>query len=533
MSLNQHKKNTEELINSIKERIGFPVNQLVVQAVIESFGVRNIDVKTDYGKNSIIDLASYIYNQLITEHPDTLKNENQKKQLQKEATISISNYTVIKTKLFLKYFPLGLFHLFPVFLQIAAIVVFSYSLWTYLEFNELQSTAVVFGVILGLVLTGGFVQVIGRQASFYWYHDDLSMVKKTIYEIILDAVKAILSIFLFIALINVMVNFYPFQFLIIVFGYAFLIGVLLLFLAPMHTIKQRWVVSVAILAGTVLAIVLKTYTSLNIYLTHWIGIAVAIIIMFFYLKFFFRKTKMNTDKVIDSGLGIIYKNYSYFIYGTLIYVFVFMDRIVAWSTSATELPYIVYYEKNYEIGMDLAILVFLLLAGVLEYNIAAFTKFLNLLVKSTPFKEYKKFNKRFYKAYWRQIGLLFTFSIVIFFILYLVIIEPWGYQTYFKEALSTISMKVALLGSIGYTFFTWGMLNALYLFTLNQPNTAVKAITIAICINIVIGLFASRIFSYENSVWGMVIGSIVFMCITLKQCLKFFNNLDYYYNASH
>lgn len=533
MQVKEHEDRIEVLITSIKEKIGFPVNQLVVQAIIESFGIRNVDVKTDYGKNSIKELASYVYDQLLIYNPDTLKNEKERNSLEKEGSITISNYTVVKTKLFLKYFPLGLFHLFPVFLQIVAIVVFGYSLWTYLEFNELQSTAVVFGVILGLVLTGGFVQVIGRQASFYWYHDDLMMTKRTIYKIIVDGLKAMLTIFLFITIGNMMIYVYPFQFLLIVFAYAFLIGVLLLFLAPMHTIKQRWVISVAILAGTILAISLKTYTNLNIYLTHWIGITVAIAIMFLYLKYFFRNIKIDKANTIDSGLGIIYKNYSYFIYGTLVYVFVFIDRILAWSTSSRELPYIVYYEKNYEIGMDIAILVFLLLAGVLEYNIASFTKFLNLLVKSTPFNEYKKFNKRFIKAYWRQIGLLIICSVIIFFVLYLAIVEPWGYEAYFKEGLSSLSLKVAILGSIGYLFFAWGMLNALYLFTLNQSATAVKAITIAICVNVAIGLIASRIFSYENSAWGMTIGSIVFMGITLKESLRFFKNLDYYYNASH
>jgi hypothetical protein len=45
-------------------------------------------------------------------------------------------------------------------------------LWTYVGFNEIQSTAVVLGVVVGLVSTGGFVQVIGRQASFYWNYED-------------------------------------------------------------------------------------------------------------------------------------------------------------------------------------------------------------------------------------------------------------------------------------------------------------------------------------------------------------------------
>lgn len=527
--------NINALLNKVKERIGNPVNLRVVVATIESFGIRAMDVKTDYGMNSIDELALYIFDSIKLDSPNELKNTSEKQKFNKEAYYLVSDYLAVKAKLFLYYFPLGLLHMFPVFLQILAIVIFGYSLWTYLGFNNLQSTAVVFGVIFGLVLTGGIVQVIGRQASFYWYHSDLPMAKKTIYRLIALGLKSLLIAFIIITVLNSFFNLYPFQFLFIVFMYSFLIGTLILFLAPMHTIKQRWVVSVAILVATIIAVLLKTKTSLNTYITHWVGISIAIIIMWGYISYFFRKIKVKALKLktIDTSMVIVYKNYNYFIYGTFIYIFIFIDRLVAWSTSVKPLPFIIFYERNYEIGMDIAILVFFLLAGIMEYNIAVFAKFLNILVKTTSLNSIEQFNKNFYTNYVKQIILLLVTSVIIFILIYIIIEHPKGYQAYFDESLNNISKEVSKIGSVGYLFLTWGMLNSLYLFSLNQPKIPVKAITISIIVNLIVGILLSRTVVYYYSSIGMLVGSFVFMIITLIECRKYFKNLDYYYNASY
>lgn len=328
-------KNIAQLISDVKDKVGNPVNELVVLATLESFGIRNVDAKTDYGMDSIKDLASHVYKTVKSDNPFAIKNSNERELQDEQKSIRVSSYGMVRTKLFFHYFPLGMFHLFPVFLQIVAIIIFGYSLWTHLEFNRLQSTAVVFGVIFGLVLTGGFVQVIGRQASFYYYHDDLKMAKKVIYDVIVSGIKSMLAVFAFIAMVNLFLYLYPFLFLGVVFVYAFLIGTLLLFLAPMHTVKQRWVVSVAVLIATGIAVLLLKKTDLHVYLTHWIGIGIAILIMAGYLKFFFRNIKVNGREAnLNSGLSIIHKNYKYFLYGTFVFVFIFIDRLVAWSATA-------------------------------------------------------------------------------------------------------------------------------------------------------------------------------------------------------
>jgi len=529
-----HQTNKEKLLNSVQSKIGYPVNCSVVMATIESMGVRDKDIYTDFGNKNLSDLTTEIFDKLrasvVTTDIDSIRFNNSEK------SIPVSGYLRVKAKLFVKYYPLGLLHFLPVLVQLITIVLFGYSLWTYVGFNQLQSTAVVLGVIIGMVITGGFVQVIGRQVSFYWNYKNYSMMDLTINYVLKIGIIAIILIFTVLFIINFFIHLYPYSFLIIVFTYALLIGVLLLILAPMHTIKQRWVVSVAISIGTILALFLKETTTINVYVTHWIGISTSILLSKLYLYFYF-KNKVNKNYVLNKSmrvLKLIHHNYAYFFYGILIYLFIFTDRILAWSSSLNSIPpYIIYYEKNYEIGMDIAILIFLLLAGVLEYSVASFSKFLDIGQKNTAYNSPKKFGKHLLKLYWQHVGLLLISSVIIFSLVYYIVMGTWGYEAQFKESLNNLSIRVCIIGSFGYLFLAWGMLNTLYMFTLNQPKKPIKALVIALLINLCVGMVMSRVVAYELSVVGMFLGAITFLVITLKDCVNFYKNLDYYYYATY
>lgn len=259
--------NLEDLIHQIKDLNGKPVNKFAVAATIESLGIRDVDVKEDYGYSSILDLAIYIFELLDSPTYADLKNSKQKQLEQKdEEIIRVSSYITVRNKLFIKDYSTGLIHLFPVFFQIFTIIVFGFSLWTYDGFNGLQSTAVVLGVILGLITTGGFVQVIGKQVSFYWYNSDFHMTKYAVLGIIKMGLKSILFLFIIALVFNFFIHLYPFLFLLIVFVYAFFIGALLLFIAPLYTIKQRWMISVSILSGSATSLLLYFFTLSHILL---------------------------------------------------------------------------------------------------------------------------------------------------------------------------------------------------------------------------------------------------------------------------
>lgn len=533
-------ENIKSLITDIRDRIGRPVSNRVVVATIESLGIRNKDTESDYGLPSIYELADLIYYELTTspEHKGVKNLKEREALLSGPKSIQVSDYLWVKAKIFLEYYPKGVLHLLPVVLQIACIILFGYSLWTFVGFNHVQSTAVVLGVIVGLVSTAGFVQVIGRQASFYWNHQDYVMVRETVNYLLRIGSKSIFGVLVGIFLCNSFLHLYPFGVLFVAFAYAFLIGLLVLLLAPLHTINQRWVISVAITVATVIAIALKTYTVLPVYITHWLGISVAILISKGFLILFFNRTiRKNSAK---SNLRIrpnvlFYNNYRYFLYGLLLYVFVFTDRILAWSSTIenTAHPFVIYFDKDYELGMDLAIIIFLLLAGVMEYSIASFARFLDISQKNTAYNAPESFTKTLRKMYRGHIVMLWTTAVSVGLIVYLVITQSWGYRGQFQEELQPLSIRVCVIGGLGYVFLAWGILNTLYLFTLDRPSRPLKAIAMACIVNFVVGMIMSRFVSYEYSVVGMAAGSFVFMVLTLRKNLHFFKNLDYYYYAAY
>lgn len=538
--MNSQALNIDNLILTVREKIGKPVSSRVVAATIESLGIRDKDTMNDFGVSSIKSLADLVYQKIVIA-PDYISIKNKKEREfdknEKSKTIQLSDYLVVKLKIFARYYPTGILHLLPVFIQILAIVLFGYSLWTYVGFNHMQSTAVVLGVIIGLVTTGGFVQVIGRQASFYWNYEDYTMTRKTINFLVKMGAKSISIVLISIYALNFFLHVFPVKLLLILFIYAFLIGLLLLMIAPLHTIKQRWFISVAIFTATTVAVLLIEYSVVPIYITHWIGISIAIILSKAFLYFFFKnkidKRQIDCNMEVKSPV-MLYQNYHYFFYGLLVYVFIFIDRILAWSADISgTIPYIIYFEKNYELGMDVAILVFLLLSGVMEYSLAAFSKFIDLGQKSTPFEHPEKYNQSLFRMYWQHISLLFVTSIFIFIIIYFIITSSWGYQAHFKEVFEELSIRVCIIGGFGYFFFAWGILNTLYLFTLGQPAKPLKALVLACIVNAVTGFFLSRFISYEYSVGGLFLGSLLFMLLTLRENIQFFKNLDYYYYAAY
>lgn len=529
-------QNLKDLTSELQNRLGKPVSPQVVEAAIESLGIRPKDTPVDYGYPSIEALAAAIYQNLRAHDQEIPLRNFRERESEARETITISDYATVKMKLFSQYYSLGIFHLLPVFIQIAAIILFGYSLWTYTGFNEIQSTAVVLGVIVGMVSTGGFVQVIGKQASFYWNYKDYAMVQQTISYLFKLGMKTLFSVLFGIFLVNFFFHIYPYEVLLIVFCYAFFVGLLLLILAPLHPVKQRWMITVSILAGTVAALLLKNNSDYPIYITHWFGITITILVTQVFLFFFFKniqKKGLNANSAPLKTPVVLFHNYSHFLYGMLLYAFIFVDRILAWSSGIqANPPFLVYFEKNYELGMDLAILVFLLLAGVLEFSIATFTRFIDIGQRHTASDQIANYALEMQRNYRIHVIALWITGLLAFGLIFYLLQAPWALKNHFKPEMIAQCLTIFIVGGIGYIILAWGILNTLYLFTLGQIIKPLKAIVYAIIINFLVGFILSRFVAYDYSVFGMLVGAIVFMMLTCRALRSFFKQLDYHYYAA-
>lgn len=528
--MNDFNSNITALVASVNEKLGIATNVNSVQACIESMGVRSKDVHDDFGFKDISELSSFIFKKNQEQLPLVL---SQKGVSALTKTFVWSDYFFLKNKLFFANYSKGLFHILPVLTQILTILLFGYSLWAYLGFNNLQSTAVVLGVIFGLIYSGGYVQVIGRQATFYWNFKEYHKAAYIINQSNRSALKNLLKVLAVGFLINLFTHILPPFLYLITASYTLLISSILIVLAPFHVIKKRWVINFVLGIPTLFSLLFLNY-DIPVYYIHWSGIIMACIIGRVYVWNYFRRIT-TTDLNFKSPLkeSMIHKNYLYFTYGILLYLFIFLDRIIAWSLYNKSSNQVIYYEKDYEIGMDIAIIIFFLLAGVLEFSVSYFSKFMDIRQKIISFKNRQQFNLKFRNMYVLHSTILLLSSACIAYFIYWFMFNEQGYNTIFEVPIEQKSIKVAIIGAMGYLFLTWAMLNALYMFTLNKVKVVLQYMAIATALNLVIGYFASRLISYEYASIGMLMGSLLFCVLTVREIFKFLRKLDYHYYAAY
>ncbi len=150
------------LLQKIKNKIGSPVSIDVVVATLESLGIKSENVQNDFGYNDSWELSKYIYQELTLNVETDIKNEKQledeNQTTEKNRRISLSAY------LFFKQYFLSTSYLLAFAIQLTSIITYGFSIYIYTGFNHVQSTVVVLGIIIGMINSGGFIQVIGCQA---------------------------------------------------------------------------------------------------------------------------------------------------------------------------------------------------------------------------------------------------------------------------------------------------------------------------------------------------------------------------------
>ncbi|WP_064966094.1 hypothetical protein [Tenacibaculum ovolyticum] len=521
-------RNYTTILKQVQHKIGKPVSVDVVIAIIESFGIKDKDTAVNYNFKDIKSLAIAIFKELSLDKYNDLKNDQ---EIQEELNIKEEKEGFFyEASLFIKSYLSNTSYLLAFVIQLTTIILFGSSLYAFVGFNKLQSTTVILGVILGMVLSGGSIQVIGNEISKHYYLNDFSMVRKMTFYLIKQGVFILISVLLFFNILNYLIPIYPHKVVLLTSIYAFLIGVLFLVFAPLHVLKSRIVIFISTTLPTFLGIYLIKEGNLNIYQIHFIGLllAIAIVLIFILLFFKFKKAKKNTDKKYRTGV-LFYNNFYFFLYGFLINIFFFIDRIIAWSSyKISNLFFPVFYEKDYEIGMDLAIIFFLLLAGSIEYNSTYFIRKLNKKRKNTKLTDINSYKKNVYDLYLKNVLLLCCTAIPIFILVQYIIYGKWGYDYFFSEPIKYTNIKVAQIAMLAYFFICWGILNTSYLTVLKRQKKALEILFMACIANIAFGFTLSRFLAYEDSVYGLLAGAILFAGLTLKENINILKNIDYH-----
>lgn len=522
-----------QLVTSVRELIDIPMSSWAVAATIESLGIRDIDAETDYGYKNVFELAGFVYEEIQNQ----VKNEDR--------SVKDESYLhgfAKSTGLFFKFYGSGLILSMPMLIQIAAILIFEYALWAWLRFNEAQATVIAFGTILSFVVTGGFIQVIGRLVSKYKGEENYYLAAEAIKKILFMAIPATFIFSVALILLNLIFPFYPMSMMLLSVIYLVLISLLLLSAAILFASELRFMILFSITLGTVAVIMIMETRIIGVYLAQWIGILISTFLMagyaYVYYKIQIRNLKQELIKqTLPNSEVSYYNNYRYFIYGFCYFTFLFVDRILAWSAGPPPPPYIIWFNTPYELGMDWALISFVITIAALEFSIHAFSLYLIPTQKRISLNKMKDFNKHFGRFYTKQILIVLLVGVISIVVTYFGILSLRSFEDEVPEIkdffANPITFKVFWMASIGYLFLIYGLLNSLFFFTLNRPSFVMYSIVGALIVNFIVGFVCSRLFGLEYATLGLVAGGFTFAFSTGILAKKFFKHLDYYYYSAY
>lgn len=524
-------KKIEKVADEVIEKIGNPISVLQVAAVIESLGYRHIDCPIEFGKKDIFELSEDVYRIC------KLKIRSSKKDSKDGDARSFGK----KVWLFIRHYLSGIAFGLPIASQIAFIVFTGYSLWAWINFTESQATIVAFGTILSFIVTGGFTQVMGREVTYYLSIGNKITAQEIALKLFNYGVMTVIAVAVFLFTFNLIFELFPRKFISIILAYYILLSFLWLSASMIYSSKRKLSVAVILSLGTIVVIWLNKFIGLSIHTAHVLGLSVANVLMYLWARYIFRlrgeekKIRYISLKVKRPSV-LTYVNSPFFKFGFYYFLFLFLDRVISWTAYSKGKFYFFWFRTPYELGMDWALLSFGLMLAVLEWAVNDFSESLIQIQRKFPAFRIKSYNLWYFDFYFIKFAFLLVFGLLSIVAVYFIVMrlgEIYSHIKMVREFFSSpVTFKVYYFASISYLLLAIGLMNNLLFFTLWKADLGLRSIRIALLINLIVGIFASRLMSWEYGVLGFLAGSFVFAMLSTYYAFKFIRTLDYqYYSA--
>ncbi len=511
-----------KLYQEITKDRGEPLDVWEIAALLEVYGIRDVDAK-EYGYGDVFELAKALWR-----YKDT-------KSYPKKSIASQQTPPPFKKRV-KKNFIKGLAFAMPMLLQSIATVIFGFALWSNIHMDVTEATIIALSTFLAMILTGGPAQVIGRKGLYYLKMNEYILAAKTIELLFGVSMLKIIFLSLVFILFNWIFGVLDWHLFSIFITMFFLLGTLFLSVSIYYVFEEYETILYFFIYGLAWVFILHFLFGLDYLQAQFLALAILdlTIIYFAYKKLRdLRKKTQSEGEILPRPSMLVYTLVPFFVYGFLYFLFLTIDRFIAWNANATNQGFFLWFDARYEVGSDLALLVFVVLMGVVEVVVYELLYRLNEKVFEYSVFEYEKFNRSFVEFY-KKVNILFiiaTFlSIIVVYIfvslLSLVVEEralPFGGYGIF----------VFFAGSLAFAFLANALMNALILFSFSRQKVVVKGVLFAVLANFIIGMILSRVIEPYFAVLGLLIGSIVFWYITFRFLTKMFSKLDYYYYSAY
>lgn len=523
----------DRLTEEVTRRVGRLEGPAEAVAVLESIGITD-DQARELGRADVFQLGYEVFEH---QHDDPtarrlrleVESEFREAELESRRPTSLGKFL---PRFFLKGFTFGA----PMVIMLFAVLGLLYSLWAYFYFDIPRGTAIAVGIVASYLVTAGFMQAIGRRGLMYLRQDmQILSLKISMLMMILGVVAVIVVGILFWLFLELFPVIAPDEIPVAILYFASL-SLLWLGLSIVYMLQQEIWFSIAIAAGIAVVYFLREYLNTSIIVAHQagiitaavLGLAIGVILLVVKEARLRRGRKQPLAGKLPRFSVIVYSVAPYFAYGLVYFSFLFTDRIMAWTGRADFRQYFFWFQSDYEVGLNWALISLLFSLGVLEFTVYRLGELVPFLSQTHSVLKTRKFTGEITAFYRRSVVAYVIAAIVGTIVAYFLVILLVPHVELLDTLLNETSVWVFVVASIAYLLVVWSLLNNVFLFSFSRPAFALKAAAAALVVDLVVGFLLSRIFVYWFAVFGLLAGAIVFWAISTYYTVKMLRNLDYY-----
>jgi hypothetical protein len=525
-----NRKLLDKLIEDITEKTKQPQDYYEIAALLESFGWNDSRAAETFGVEDIFELAQWIWGMLegeISFSPFIEQNKSTVKDITMEA---------------LRSFLRGIIFAMPMAISVLSMLTLRFSLWSYELLGTKEATSIAMGTILSFMTVGGFTQAIARKGFFYINQGFFNIGRRVTFYIVRIGLLTCIAVALIFWGVNIVFRMIPIDMMTMGVIYYLFLSSNWLAVTVMYILKKEIIFTGLITAGIAIVWVcfekLKMFNGSIIY-SQMIGLTFTTVTGFLLVQYFFKRAENKGEKGIAISFPritfMIYSLIPYFLYGLFYFTFLYCDRLVAWSVSGINIPYIIWMRGDYELGLDFGLLMIILPMGFAEVVINRLMTALEVSQKNGLKNNNENLNSKYLKLYYKTIIWVVLSAIISSVIIYFIVIYINSNGAPFiksKFAITGTILFVFIISLISYSLLSVALTNSIILFCLSVPEMVWKVTVKALLVNFTVGFLLSRWISYEYAVFGLMAGSFVFIFLSHKCVYKVLTNLDYYIYAA-
>jgi hypothetical protein len=520
----------DELGPRVIETVGMPKDAWEIAAQLEVIGMRDSDARSGYGVRDLFELARAIERRFRAgAYGFTLEGEDPRPR-------------VIPALRFLHRYLAGIAFALPMVMQAAAMLLWGYGIWGAIDLELAQGSAIALGFIASYVAAGGFAQAIVRRGLFYIYQEEAGLARWTALRGFTIALRVTLALLVPALLVNLLFGILPWS--MVLTAALFYAGLTVLWLAwaLLYLVRRTELLLVitALALGAVLAA--AKLAGAPPIVANGIGVAVADLLSVGAALFFLARMarrKGSAEAVNPPRLAVlVFSTSRYFVYGLLFNAFLFTDRVIAWTTPVGRddfPPYPFWLNVRYELAMDLALVVVIVMGGFVQYAIERFSEKLIPHEKRTQSGDRDAFVHDQLEAHRRRSFQLAWMAAIALAAAWLLVtaLQQVDNRRLQEVLTAPVTMRVFVAAAIAYAIFMFAVRNLLLLLTLSSVGAAVRSVALALVADLAVGFVASRAIGYWAAVAGLLAGAIVMSIIAARETRRVLEQLDYSYYAAY